>query len=102
MHIQRKSNLKRMRHLAVVVGVVLLVSTALSVNPGFRTAISLQGLDYGGQFETPVRVSYRILHLGEGHFFWDSKCVCKQMLCKSRPCSGGLRACPPQEIFEKK
>ena len=35
-----------MRQLVVVIGVVLLVSTALSVNPGFRTAISAKGFDY--------------------------------------------------------
>ena len=35
-----------------------------------------------------------------GTHFWDSKRVCKQMLCKSHPCrgSGGM---PSQKIFQK-
>ena len=43
-----------MGFLVITTGVVLLVTTALSLNPGFRTAISIRGLDYGEQLETPV------------------------------------------------
>ena len=44
---------KRMRFLVITIGVVLLVSTALSVNPGFRTAISAKGFDYGERLCDP-------------------------------------------------